>query len=200
MYRHDRIMGVWTQARDAISRLFPAFFDDPSLMPPEWAALAHAREGAARAEPPPPHAFPEEPGPPSVPSGEWKARTPIAAQTPSKTVTLANDLVLGIDLGTTTCRVAVVIEGAPRLLAIASERGAAMPSIVALDHTKDRLLGPFDDLKNDHDMPFAQRVDEADILLEQVRNNFKGVWDSVEEELEFCIKMLGHTDEKDKWQ
>jgi dGTPase len=49
MYRHDRIMGVWTQARDAISRLFPAFFDDPSLMPPEWAAQARDRTGAARA-------------------------------------------------------------------------------------------------------------------------------------------------------
>lgn len=49
MYRHARVMGVWTQARAAISRLFPAFFDDPSLMPPEWAAEAMDRDGAARA-------------------------------------------------------------------------------------------------------------------------------------------------------
>jgi len=37
------------QAREAISRLFPAFFNDPSRMPPEWAAQAAERTGAARA-------------------------------------------------------------------------------------------------------------------------------------------------------
>lgn len=102
--------------------------------------IVAAREGAARAEPPPAPAVPEEPAPAAVTSGEWKLRTPLAAPTPSKKVALADDIVLGIDLGTTTCRVAAVIEGAPRLLAIASERGAAMPSVVALDHAKDRLL------------------------------------------------------------
>ncbi len=49
MYRHDRIMGVWARAEDAISRLFPAFLETPSLMPDEWASQAAAREGAARA-------------------------------------------------------------------------------------------------------------------------------------------------------
>jgi dGTPase len=49
MYRHEKVMGVWERARDAISRLFPAFLETPSLMPPEWAALAAAREGEARA-------------------------------------------------------------------------------------------------------------------------------------------------------
>jgi dGTPase len=49
MYRHEKVMGVWERARDAISRLFPAFFETPSLMPPEWAALAAAQEGEARA-------------------------------------------------------------------------------------------------------------------------------------------------------
>lgn len=49
MYRHARVMGVWTQARSAISLMFPAFFDDPSRMPPEWAAQAADRTGAARA-------------------------------------------------------------------------------------------------------------------------------------------------------
>lgn len=102
--------------------------------------IVAVREGAARAEPPPAPAVPEQPEPPTATSGEWKSRTPIATPTPSKKVALADDIVLGIDLGTTTCRVAAVIEGAPRLLAIASERGAAMPSVVALDHAKDRLL------------------------------------------------------------
>lgn len=49
MYRHARIMRVWERARDAISRLFPAFLETPALMPPEWAALAAAQVGAARA-------------------------------------------------------------------------------------------------------------------------------------------------------
>jgi dGTPase len=49
MYRHERVMGVWAQAEDAISRLFPAFFETPSLMPAEWASQAAARDGGARA-------------------------------------------------------------------------------------------------------------------------------------------------------
>jgi len=49
MYRHEKIMGVWERARDAISRLFPAFFERPELMPSEWAAQAAALQGAERA-------------------------------------------------------------------------------------------------------------------------------------------------------
>jgi dGTPase len=49
MYRHEKITGVWERARDAISRLFPAFFENPGLMPDEWAAQAVALEGADRA-------------------------------------------------------------------------------------------------------------------------------------------------------
>jgi dGTPase len=49
MYRHEKVMGVWERARDAISRLFPAFLETPALMPPEWAALAAGPDAAARA-------------------------------------------------------------------------------------------------------------------------------------------------------
>jgi dGTPase len=49
MYRHEKITGVWERARDAISRLFPAFFENPGLMPEEWAAQAVALAGADRA-------------------------------------------------------------------------------------------------------------------------------------------------------
>ena len=49
MYRHEKVMGVWERARDAISRLFPAFFENPELMPAEWAAQAVALEDADRA-------------------------------------------------------------------------------------------------------------------------------------------------------
>ena len=68
------------------------------------------------------------------------------------------------------------------------------------DHMKDRLLLQFDELKRDHKTPSAQRVNEADILLEQIQSHFKDMWKDVEEELAFCINMLGHTEEKDKWQ
>jgi len=49
MYRHERVMGVWERARETISRLFPEFFDRPSSMPAEWAALAAPLEGDERA-------------------------------------------------------------------------------------------------------------------------------------------------------
>jgi dGTPase len=49
MYRHEKVMGVWERARDAISRLFPAFLETPALMPGEWAALAAGPDAAARA-------------------------------------------------------------------------------------------------------------------------------------------------------
>jgi dGTPase len=52
MYRHARALEVWERARAAISFLFPAFMEDPALMPPEWAKLVIAeeaqREGRAR--------------------------------------------------------------------------------------------------------------------------------------------------------
>jgi len=49
MYRHEKVVGVWDRAEQVISRLFPVYFDDPGQMPPEWAELAGAEEGAARA-------------------------------------------------------------------------------------------------------------------------------------------------------
>ncbi|MBE2254149.1 MAG: TIGR02266 family protein [Myxococcus sp.] len=102
--------------------------------------IVAGREGAARAEAPPAPSTPEEPGPVSGGSGEWKLKAHAQAPAQTRPIALADDVVLGIDLGTTTCRVAAFIDGAPRLLAIASERGSAMPSVVALDHAKDRLL------------------------------------------------------------
>ncbi|TLG75125.1 deoxyguanosinetriphosphate triphosphohydrolase [Methylocystis sp. B8] len=49
MYRHEKVAGVWERARDAISRLFPAFFERPELMPAEWAAQAVRLQEAERA-------------------------------------------------------------------------------------------------------------------------------------------------------
>jgi len=49
MYRHPKAMDVWERARAAISFLFPAFLDDPALMPPEWTKLAAGEGESARA-------------------------------------------------------------------------------------------------------------------------------------------------------
>jgi dGTPase len=49
MYRHPRIMTIREQACAAISWLFPAFLEQPGLMPAEWAALATASGEEARA-------------------------------------------------------------------------------------------------------------------------------------------------------
>ena len=69
------------------------------------------------------------------------ARIPAAPPQKKGPVPLADDVVLGIDLGTTTCRAALVFDGEPKLVPIASERGAfALPSIVAYDVAKDRVL------------------------------------------------------------
>jgi dGTPase len=49
MYRHPQALKVWEKAEEVISRLFPAFFENPTLMPPEWAALAALQAGDERA-------------------------------------------------------------------------------------------------------------------------------------------------------
>jgi len=92
------------------------------------------REGVAPEPPATQPSAPEPPAPPKAPSPP----PPPAAQKGKPP--LADDVVLGIDLGTTTCRVAVVQDGVPRLITIPSERSVAMPSVVALDTGKSRLL------------------------------------------------------------
>jgi dGTPase len=49
MYRHAKIVGVWDEARAAISFLFPFFLAEPSAMPAEWARLAVEGAEARRA-------------------------------------------------------------------------------------------------------------------------------------------------------
>ncbi|MFT3706759.1 MAG: TIGR02266 family protein [Archangium sp.] len=69
------------------------------------------------------------------------ASTPTPAPVKKGPVPFADDTVIGIDLGTTTCRAAVVVDGTPKLVPIPSERGAfALPSVVAFDVAKDRVL------------------------------------------------------------
>ncbi len=86
---------------------------------------------------------PEAPvGSPSPPPSAPSKATPLPVAPQKKgPVALGDDVVLGIDLGTTTCRAAVVLEGVPRLVPIGSERGAfALPAMVAYDVARDRVL------------------------------------------------------------
>jgi dGTPase len=48
MYRHPNVRKVRDEADAIVRRLFKAYFSDPSVMPPEWAAKADA-QGRARA-------------------------------------------------------------------------------------------------------------------------------------------------------
>jgi uncharacterized protein (TIGR02266 family) len=91
--------------------------------------LAH-REGLTAAEPP--SNQPSPPVPPAAPLG--RAFKPAAAL-------LADDVVLGIDLGTTTCRAAIWLDGAPQLIPLAGPTVFAVPSLVALDEKGTMRVG-----------------------------------------------------------
>ncbi len=88
------------------------------------------REGEPAVAAPPP-APPSAPEPPA-------AATPRVLK-PAATA-LAEDVVLGIDFGTTTCRAAVVVEGAVQLVSVPSERGLSIPSVVAWDAARATFL------------------------------------------------------------
>ena len=136
----DRIVAQ----REGLGRAEPpaaAAIEPTPSAPPPPALKAPSPLGPAAAEPsreartvvPPVSPSRPDPGAPTVGMG-------VPAHVPGRPVPLADDVVLGIDLGTTTCRVAVFVDGAPRVLSIASERGAAMPSVVAVDTSGERLL------------------------------------------------------------
>ena len=54
---------------------------------------------------------------------------------------LADDVVLGIDLGTTTCRAAIWLDGGPQLIPLAGPTGFALPSLIALDDKGKMRVG-----------------------------------------------------------
>lgn len=96
------------------------------------------RAGLENAQPPTTSHSPPLP-PPSAPAPSRRPGVPASLK--QGAVPLGEDVVLGIDLGTTACRAAVMIEGQPTLVPIGSERGSfALPSIVAFDVSKNRVL------------------------------------------------------------
>ncbi len=79
-------------------------------------------------------AAPTPPAPPAVVA----AAPPVQ---PAAPVPLADDVVLGLDLGTTTCRAAVFVDGRATLIPIPSENGApTMPSVIAYDSVQAKLV------------------------------------------------------------
>jgi molecular chaperone DnaK len=104
-------------------------------------AIAAVREGHAAAEPPATQASPAPAASRPSPAPSASPAPLPMAQPSAVPSALADDVVLGIDLGTTTCRAAVVLEGEPVLIPIPSERGSfALPSAVAWEPSKERLL------------------------------------------------------------
>ena len=91
------------------------------------------RAGVVKTEPPPLAPSMQLPEVPSAPR-------PIMSALKKGARLLADDVVLGIDLGTTTCRAAIYSDGAARLVTIPSERGVAMPSVIAWDPVHQKLL------------------------------------------------------------
>jgi molecular chaperone DnaK len=89
--------------------------------------IAAARDGITEPEP-----VATEPSAP-LPSAPVRAPAPTPAPPPpSKPVRLADDVVMGIDLGTTTCRAALFLEGSARLVPVGQGQ-YVLPSVVAVD-------------------------------------------------------------------
>ncbi len=88
------------------------------------------------ATPPPPAS--EGKSPPAAPS---KPPAPPAPAPPKK-LPRADDVVLGIDLGTTNSRVAIYVDGAAKLIPVGQDgKGFALPSVVAVDEKGRFLVG-----------------------------------------------------------
>lgn len=99
------------------------------------------RVSLAQAAPPVVEPSPAEFVPAVAPVAPVATRAVVPLPAMPTPVPLAEDVVLGIDLGTTTCRAAVYLDGAARLVPIASERGAtSMPSVVAIDSARNLVL------------------------------------------------------------
>src|SRR5207244_9990994 len=112
-------------ANDGVSAAEPVFTAPSEPLPPPPKPTA----------PPAPAPAPEAPEPPPPPRP--------SAPPPQKKVKLADDVVMGIDLGTTTCRAAVFLDGAPRLVPLGAAGNAqfVLPTVVALNGGGEPVVG-----------------------------------------------------------
>ncbi len=97
-----------------------------------------ARDGVPPAAAEPVAAPPSEPLPPPAPKAS--APPPPPAAPAKKPLSLADDVVMGIDLGTTTCRAAVFFDGAPRLVPVGTNQ-YVLPTVVALNGGGEPVVG-----------------------------------------------------------
>lgn len=79
--------------------------------------------------------------PTAAPSAPPPAATPLGRAFKPAAALLADDVVLGIDLGTTTCRAAIWLDGGPQLIPLAGPTVFAVPSLVALDDKGTMRVG-----------------------------------------------------------
>jgi len=93
--------------------------------------ICAARDGVPPAAAEPVAAPPSEPLPPPPPPARPSAPPPPPPA--KKPLSLADDVVMGIDLGTTTCRAAVFLDGAPRLVPVGGTSQFVLPTVVALN-------------------------------------------------------------------
>ncbi len=80
------------------------------------------------------------PEPPAAAPSAPEAPPPAARALKPAAKLLSDDVVLGIDLGTTTCRAAIFVDGAPVLVPL-KDKSFALPSVVALDPSGDLVVG-----------------------------------------------------------
>ncbi len=100
--------------------------------------IAAARDGVVAPEPVP--APPSEPLPPPPPKASAPPPPPPPAPEKKK-LSLADDVVMGVDLGTTTCRAAVFLDGAPRLVPLGAKGQFVLPTVVALNGSGAPVVG-----------------------------------------------------------
>ncbi|MBL8952553.1 MAG: TIGR02266 family protein, partial [Myxococcaceae bacterium] len=101
--------------------------------------ICAARDGVPAEAAQPVEAPPSEPLPP--PPAKPSASVPPPPAPVKKPLSLADDVVVGIDLGTTTCRAAVFLDGAPRLVPIGGNSQFVLPTVVALNGSGELVVG-----------------------------------------------------------
>lgn len=83
------------------------------------------------------------PVPTASQSGLHRRQPPPEPDRPPPAVATTEEVVLGVDLGTTNSRAAVFVDGAPKLLPMSPDgRSFSLPSVVALDEKERFLVGP----------------------------------------------------------
>lgn len=79
--------------------------------------------------------------PAAAASAALPAPAPIGRGLKPAAALLSDDVVIGIDLGTTTCRAAIWLDGSAQLIPLAGPTGFALPSLIAMDDKGQLRVG-----------------------------------------------------------